>query len=96
MLQKDKEHAKDLSVWHQALVLPQLIATPLGGVVRDYFQQVGCSGKHVKVFCFFFPHTTAGKKKCEHCAVGYVMLFVLTAIYFVCSGMFVVRIKKIL
>lgn len=30
ILPSDVDRAKDLAVWHQALVLPQLIATPIG------------------------------------------------------------------
>ena len=30
VLPSDKDRAKDLAIWHQALVLPQLIATPIG------------------------------------------------------------------
>ena len=33
--------AKDLSIWHSALVLPQIFATPLAGGLRDYFQEIG-------------------------------------------------------
>ncbi|KAJ3120383.1 hypothetical protein HK098_004651 [Nowakowskiella sp. JEL0407] len=32
---------KDLSLWHSALVLPQIFATPIAGWFRDYFQWVG-------------------------------------------------------
>lgn len=30
ILPNEVDRAKDLAVWHQALVLPQLIATPIG------------------------------------------------------------------
>lgn len=30
VLPNEADRAKDLAVWHQALVLPQLIATPIG------------------------------------------------------------------
>ena len=33
--------ARDISIWHMALVLPQLTATPIAGIIRDYFQEVG-------------------------------------------------------
>eukprot|EP01135_Chromosphaera_perkinsii_P001676 Nk52_evm53s208 gene=Nk52_evmTU53s208 len=42
ILPVDGDNAKDLAVWHTAMVLPQLTATPLGGLIRDMFQNVGC------------------------------------------------------
>ena len=36
--------AKDMGVWHVSLVLPQLLATPLGGFLRDAFQEAGKKG----------------------------------------------------
>ena len=33
--------AKDLAVWQAALVLPQLLATPVAGGLLDHFQRVG-------------------------------------------------------
>ncbi|MGA2821549.1 MAG: PucC family protein [Anaerolineales bacterium] len=35
------DYAKDMGVWHVAMVLPQVIATPLAGFLLDNFQQVG-------------------------------------------------------
>lgn len=35
------DYAKDMGVWHVALVLPQVIATPVAGFLLDNFQQVG-------------------------------------------------------
>lgn len=42
VLPAEKDKAKDLAVWHQALVLPQAIATPIGGIVLDTFEHYGC------------------------------------------------------
>ena len=42
VLPKDKDKAKDLAVWHQALVLPQAIATPIGGIILDMFERYNC------------------------------------------------------
>ena len=42
VLPKDKDKAKDLAVWHQALVLPQAIATPIGGIILDVFERYNC------------------------------------------------------
>jgi MFS family permease len=35
------DYAKDMGVWHVALVLPQVIATPIAGFLLDNFQRVG-------------------------------------------------------
>jgi MFS family permease len=35
------DYAKDMGVWHVAVVLPQVIATPIGGFLLDNFQAVG-------------------------------------------------------
>lgn len=37
------DYAKDMGVWHIALVFPQVIATPVAGVLLDQFQLVGKS-----------------------------------------------------
>lgn len=42
VLPKNKDKAKDLAVWHQALVLPQAIATPIGGIILDEFERYNC------------------------------------------------------
>ncbi|XP_005108633.2 uncharacterized protein LOC101850035 [Aplysia californica] len=42
VLAEDADKAKDIAVWHQALVLPQALATPVGGVVLDLFEKVNC------------------------------------------------------
>ena len=35
------DYAKDMGVWHVADVLPQIVATPVAGVLLDNFQRVG-------------------------------------------------------
>jgi MFS family permease len=35
------DYAKDMGVWHVAVVLPQVIATPFAGFLLDNFQRVG-------------------------------------------------------
>ncbi len=35
------DYAKDMGVWHVAVVLPQVIATPIAGFLLDNFQRVG-------------------------------------------------------
>lgn len=42
VLPDEKDKAKDIAVWHQALVLPNAIATPIGGMILDYFESVDC------------------------------------------------------
>lgn len=37
------DFAKDMGVWHVALVLPQVISTPIAGFLLDHFQLVGRS-----------------------------------------------------
>ncbi|XP_076453746.1 uncharacterized protein LOC143288946 [Babylonia areolata] len=71
VLPEEKEKAKDIAVWHQALVLPQALATPIGGVILDLFERVDCE-----------------------LGLGYIILFVITAVYFVLSGIFVVKIRR--
>ncbi|XP_046584723.1 uncharacterized protein LOC124291706 isoform X1 [Haliotis rubra] len=42
VLPEEKDKAKDIAVWHLALILPQVLATPVGGVVLDIFERVNC------------------------------------------------------
>jgi hypothetical protein len=35
------DYAKDMGVWHVAMVFPQVIATPIAGFLLDNFQRVG-------------------------------------------------------
>ncbi|XP_064598463.1 uncharacterized protein LOC135464798 [Liolophura sinensis] len=42
ILPAERDKAKDIAVWHQALVLPQALATPIGGMVLDIFEHVNC------------------------------------------------------
>lgn len=71
VLPKEKDKAKDIAVWHQALILPNALATPVGGFIVDYFQSVDCE-----------------------IGLGYIILFIVTAIYFCLSGIFVTRIQR--
>ena len=38
VLPRGEDAARDMSLWHAALVLPQIVATPLAGAVRDLVQ----------------------------------------------------------
>lgn len=42
-IHSEQSIAKDLSIWHSALVVPGIIATPLAGLIRDGFEVVGQS-----------------------------------------------------
>ena len=42
VIPQDKDKAKDIAVWQQALILPNALATPLGGIILDYFESVDC------------------------------------------------------
>ncbi|CAE1278003.1 unnamed protein product [Acanthosepion pharaonis] len=42
VLPEERNKAKDMAVWHQALILPQALATPIGGLVLDLFERVNC------------------------------------------------------
>ncbi|XP_065903652.1 uncharacterized protein [Dysidea avara] len=72
VLKNKQDHAKDIAVWHQALVLPQTFATLIGGLVVS----------------------TLNHSSCEH-GLGYIVLFILTALYFFLSALFVTCIKKV-
>jgi MFS family permease len=41
VLPSQENYAKDMGVWHIAFTLPQVLATPIGGGLRDHFQRVG-------------------------------------------------------
>ena len=41
VLPSHKDVARDMSLWHTALVLPQILSTPLAGYLLDYFQEIG-------------------------------------------------------
>ncbi len=41
ILPSDQDMARDLGVWHISLVLPQLVAAPVAGLVLDSLQRVG-------------------------------------------------------
>lgn len=71
ILPEEKDKAKDIAVWHLALILPNALATPVGGLILDYFESVNC-----------------------RIGLGYIILFVVTTVYFLLSGIFVTRIRQ--
>ncbi|XP_064631970.1 uncharacterized protein LOC135490624 [Lineus longissimus] len=72
VLPEEKEKGKDIAVWHQALVLPQALATPIGGILLDLFERVNCE-----------------------IGLGYIMVFLVTSVYFLLSGLFVLKIRGV-
>jgi len=38
VLPSDADVSRDMAIWHNALVIPQLLATPIGGAIRDSFE----------------------------------------------------------
>ena len=56
----------------QALILPQALATPIGGLLLDVFESVNC-----------------------HIGLGYLILFLMTGVYFFLSALFVHKIKGV-
>lgn len=44
VLPDPSDAAKDMAVWSIALTLPQMLATPTGGVLLDTFQRIGKAG----------------------------------------------------
>ncbi|PAA57694.1 hypothetical protein BOX15_Mlig012053g2 [Macrostomum lignano] len=71
VLPDDNDKSRDIAVWQQALVLPQALAVPIGGVILDAFERLNCAA-----------------------GLGYIILFSVTAVYFVLSGVFVSRIRR--
>ena len=71
VLPEKKDKAKDIAVWHLAIILPQAVATPIGGVVLDLFERVNCE-----------------------IGLGYMIVFVMTSVYFLLSGLFVYKIRR--
>jgi MFS family permease len=41
VLPSEEDYARDMGVWHISFTLPQVLATPIGGIVLDSFEAVG-------------------------------------------------------
>ncbi len=41
VLPNPRDAARDMSLWHTALILPQIVSTPLAGWMLDLFQGIG-------------------------------------------------------
>ncbi len=73
VLRSPRDHAKDMGIWHIAVVLPQVIATPIGGFLLDHFQATGAANNVNKM--------------------GYIVIFIVAAIYFMCGAIILKQIK---
>ncbi|RKO97007.1 hypothetical protein CXG81DRAFT_12866 [Caulochytrium protostelioides] len=67
VLPDPKTAARDISLWHTALVLPQIMASPIAGMLRDALQPVG---NDLGVVCL-------GYKVVYVVCIGYLLLGVL-------------------
>eukprot|EP00118_Oscarella_pearsei_P019271 m.203746 g.203746 ORF g.203746 m.203746 type:complete len:207 (+) comp39632_c1_seq7:1266-1886(+) len=81
VLPDKKDTAKDMAVWHQALLLPQLIATPIAGFLLDHVQAASLPGSSHALGCSI--------------GLGYIVVFAVSGIYLLLSGVFVLRIKTV-
>ncbi|KAI8908622.1 hypothetical protein DFJ77DRAFT_484127 [Powellomyces hirtus] len=70
VLPNQVDAAKDMSLWHSALVWPQIIALPIAGFIRDAGQSWGEGGD--------FPENM-------HCP-GYMLIFAICIVYFVAGA----------
>ncbi|MGC1377905.1 MAG: MFS transporter [Anaerolineales bacterium] len=43
VLPSARDHGKDMGLWHMAVALPQVVATPIGGFLLDHFQAAGAA-----------------------------------------------------
>lgn len=62
--------ARDMSLWHTALILPQIISTPIAGWLLDWFQAIGKGVVH----CL-------GYKVTNLCTIGYLIAGALVTKY---------------
>lgn len=62
LLPNPHEYAKDMGIWSLALVLPQVVASPIAGKLLDYFEQIGPSMHlgYVMIFLVAGGYTAAG------------------------------------
>lgn len=84
VLPDETTRAKDLAVWHLSFVLPQFLATPIGGVIRDYAAKSLCKA------------SIDGEDTCAiQCATPYVILYSITAGYFLMCALCVRYIRGV-
>ena len=62
LLPNPNEYAKDMGLWSLALVLPQVVASPIAGKLLDSFQEVGHGWNlgYVMIFLVAGGYTAAG------------------------------------
>lgn len=71
VLPNQVDAARDMSLWHTALILPQIISTPLAGGLLDWFQDIG---KHQEIHCL-------GYKVTNLFTMGYLLLGAVVTYY---------------
>ncbi|MGC8668998.1 MAG: MFS transporter [Chthonomonadales bacterium] len=79
---KELDAAKDMGIWHVAMVLPQSIALPIAGVVLERL------GKTM------VPNA-AGIPTAHYSAAGYTAIFCLAAAYFVAGAVFLRNVRGV-
>jgi MFS family permease len=75
VLPSEDDYAKDMGVWHIASTMPQIISTPIAGLLLDRFQIVG--------------------KSIDQPILGYQVIFVLAAFYFILGTVLVRQIRSV-
>lgn len=75
VLPSEEDYAKDMGVWHVAMTLPQVISTPIAGLLLDRFQIVG--------------------KGIGQPILGYQVIFLVAALYFVFGTVLVNQIRSV-
>lgn len=82
VLPNPEDNAKDMAVWHIALVLPQSVAIPIAGLL------LGSFGGHSTL-------SRTGETIMHYSQNGYVALFTLTAFYLILGALFLRNVKGV-
>ena len=82
VLPNPEDNAKDMAVWHIALVLPQSVAMPIAGWL------LGSFGGHSAL-------TRTGEPIMHYTQSGYEALFALTALYLILGALFLRNVKGV-
>jgi len=79
---KELDAAKDMGIWHVAMVLPQSVALPIAGIVLERM------GKTM------LPNS-AGVPTAHYSAAGYTAIFCLAAVYFIAGALFLRNVRGV-